>query len=318
MPYKFFVFGGNSVYSKVVNSDLINNSEVYYYTGLQNRVLNNLLTAHYGYKVNKKFLLPFKGIWYKAIMPKCREIATGQKYFIFAEACNLSYYDPFLRRIKKEYPDAKLIFRFSNPPEETNQARLAPVRKYYDAVTTFCRDWLQDGWILAKGGYSKIAIEENDLPQSDLFFVGAAKDRLNLLLNIYEKATVLGLKCDFYITQVPEYKQVHRPGIVYNKYLDYIEVLQHVKKTSCILEVLKCGYSYTSIRTYEAITYGKKLLTTNQQLSESRYYNADNMHSITTEEDIRKEWFDEPFKPYNIDASDYSPNRFLEFISREV
>jgi hypothetical protein len=317
MAYKYFVFGGMSSYLKAISADYHNNPEVYVYNENENRFKRLLLRAHYSYRLNKIVRLPFKQLWYKTIMPAKHKINPRRKIFIFSESSQLSYSAALLKKTKKLYPDSILCFTFANPPNETNLSRLSYVRPFFNYVITFSQSFAKDDWVFyGNGRYSKNDIPKNNLPNTDIFFIGKNKGRLPLLLDIYDRMSELGLTCDFYITDVDTSELLPREGIVYNKYLDYLDVLKHIDKTKCVLEVLEGSYSYESLRTFEALTYGKRLITTNLAIEKSPYYMATNMHPISNASEIQKEWFSLPIEPYNIDISSFSPLRFLEFIKK--
>lgn len=56
-------------------------------------------------------------------------------------------------------------------------------------------------------------IDQDDLDNSDVFFVGANKGRLRLLLSIYDKLSNAGLKCDFFICGVEKKIKYFEKGL---------------------------------------------------------------------------------------------------------
>lgn len=311
MSIKYCIFGSDSVYWNICFADFKKNPEAFVFGGFKNNIGNKLYKLHFSNKLNKVISLPLKSIWYKKVLPT--SFADGKVYFIFYEACHLSYSTDFLGYLKKKFPGAKCIYSFSNPPSDFNTSRLSKVRKYYDLVVTFSRDYLRENWVSWENGmYSKVEIPESNFPKSDLFFVGADKGRFDMLLSIYDRLENIGINCNFYITHVPGEKQVERKGIVYDHYLKYSECLELIKNTKCILEILEGNYS--SLRTFEAITYNKKLISTNKLLAQSKYYVPDNMRIIQDVNDIDSNWICVQPIDYRIDSTDYSPNRFLDYI----
>lgn len=316
MAYKFIIYGSDSAYWKAVHEDYFLNPETYVFGGSNSSIANKLFKLHFCWSLNKKRELPLKRNWFKWLLPPHEVISTDKLFFICYEASHVSYSQSFLSYIKSVYDNAKICFVFSNPPNDYNMAKLDVVRKYYDIVITYSQDFLKDGWALwDRGSYSKINISSADFGSSDLFFVGSNKGRLNLLVQIYDVIESMGFICDFHIMDVPQKEQIIRPHITYNHYIDYLEVLQRVKKSKCILETLEKGNNYASLRTFEAITYGKKLITTNVHLEESPYYLPDNMLVIRSLEDITREWLAHAVSSYNVDINLFSPVRFLEFLS---
>ena len=92
------------------------------------------------------------------------------------------------------------------------------------------------------------------------------------MLSIYDRVTQLGLKCDFYVTEVEKDKQVAREGIIYNQRMPYRDVLKHVNQTKCILEILEDNENYFSLRTFEALAFRKKLITASPNILKADFY----------------------------------------------
>lgn len=319
MVYKYFVFMGKSSYEKAIFADYYKNAKVYLFSEPDNFIKRLLFTIHFSYKINKFLNLPFKDSWLNKVMPKSEMISNERKIFIFHESSPLAYCEPLLRKIKKSFLKSVLCYKFSNPPNDKNLLRLSVVKNLYNYVITFNDFFVKENWIVYDTGiYTRNEIPKNDVPRSDLFFIGKNKGRLFLLLQIYDKMLEFGLKCDFYITDVKNSDVVLKRGIVYNKNLDYFDVLKHIEKTTCILEVLEGNFSYQSIRTFEALAYGKRLITTSSGIEKSPHYLSDNMHSIVNASEIKKEWFALPIEPYSINLHAISPNRFLEFIENKA
>ena len=208
------------------------------------------------------------------------------------------------------------LFVFSNPCSEYNLCKLERVKEFYDHIITFNEaDSQKYGFeVVDIHGYSKNQVPDNaSIKESDLFFVGADKGRLPLLLDIYDRCRELNLVCDFYIVGVDSDKQQEKDGIVYNHYLSYMEVLQHVKKTNCVLEILEGDCNYSSIRTTEALVYDKKLITTSNVVKNASYYSPSQILCIENINDINLDFFKMAIsKKYQVE--DFSPNNGLKQI----
>jgi hypothetical protein len=136
-------------------------------------------------------------------------------------------------------------------------------------------------------------------------------NRLPCLLSIYDRLTQLGLKCNFLITGVPPGKQIAREGIIYSKWMPYREVLQHVSHTKCILEILEDRNNYSSLRTFEALVFGKKLITANAGILRDPFYSPSQILYIESAKDITKEFFETPVVN-NYDIAALSPDAKLK------
>ncbi|MCM1059371.1 MAG: hypothetical protein NC452_03660 [Eubacterium sp.] len=113
---------------------------------------------------------------------------------------------------------------------------------------------------------------DEDIPESDVFFVGLNKNRLDKLLKVYEICTQKGLKCDFYISDVGNDKMKYADKIVYNKRISYEEVLKRCKKTKCIVNLIQTGAEGITLRDQEAIGMNKCLITDNPAILDSDFY----------------------------------------------
>ena len=135
---------------------------------------------------------------------------------------------------------------------------------------------------------SKIDIDiDKDYPLSDVFFAGRAKNRLQKILTAYDKITEAGLKCDFYVTNVPEKERVYRQGIVYaDEFMPYIDMLYKSVNSRCMLDINQDGaVGYTS-RFLEAVMYNKKLIVDNPTVLKSKYYNPQYIQYVESMDNI--------------------------------
>ena len=103
-----------------------------------------------------------------------------------------------------------------------------------------------------------------------------------------------GLKCDFHVIGVPESEQKYSDVIHYNNWISYDDVLQHVKNTKCVLEILPFGQHYSSLRVGEALWYHKKLLTTNIEAPQEWFYRPEFVQCFTEAQDIDIEFLTKP------------------------
>jgi hypothetical protein len=150
--------------------------------------------------------------------------------------------------------------------------------------------------------------------ESDCFFIGSSKGRLEVLQEIHRRVTAAGGKAEFYITNVDKKDQIE-PGIHYNKRLPYSVVLANDMASNCIVEVIAGNQVGQTLRAEEAIIGNKKLLTNNVYMKENPYYKSGfiRIFSEICDEDIdfimRKEDVE-----YNY-QDDYSPILLIDHIN---
>lgn len=317
---KFVVFMNNDGYGKyTVEAARKAGASV---PRFHNKLRKRLCEIHNTWMLNRIIDLPFKRIWYKECFDEDTVNIYDEIYFIFFESFAMSYSRTYLRYLKKKFINSKIIFWFTNPVGyKYNKERFGSVKKLYDSVVTFnekdavdnkflyCSDWI----------YRLPSVQPLPNTKTDVFFVGSDKGRLEILIDIYKKLTESDLKCEFYITDVPEEKQRYKNEIKYNHRLSYEEVLQHAMSSKCILEVLQDEQNYCSIRTIEAIQLKKKLLTTNKHIYKQRYYRPEIIQVIQDVSNININFFhfsvDENFYD-DLDIGDF--NYVADFLVKNI
>jgi hypothetical protein len=94
--------------------------------------------------------------------------------------------------------------------------------------------------------------------------------------------------------------------------MPYLKVLQYVKKTKCILEILQKETESETLRVFEAIFFDKKLITSNKNIRNRGYYDPQKIFCYEKTEELDPAFvnngtdilyddkFREQFKPYNM------------------
>lgn len=250
-----------------------------------NGLMGKLFRIHNSWRLNKAHELPFKGVWFDKVLNE--KMLPGQEphLFLFYESFHLSYSATYLDHLRRHFPKAKFCFLFSNPVNSYNKTKVDSVKSFYDTVVTFSK---KDA---VENKYQYYSCLPFSLPKevepheisSDVFFVGSNKGRLDTIISLYEELSDAGLKCDFYVTGVESKDQCYSNEINYNQRISYDEALKHVKSSKCVVEILQNRNQYCSIRTAEAMHFGKKLLTTNEQVIFEQFYVPSLVHVIGSE-----------------------------------
>uniref|UniRef100_I5AW50 Glycosyltransferase n=1 Tax=Eubacterium cellulosolvens (strain ATCC 43171 / JCM 9499 / 6) TaxID=633697 RepID=I5AW50_EUBC6 len=140
----------------------------------------------------------------------------------------------------------------------------------------------------------------------DICFIGRAKDRLNKIINLFEYFEKNKLKCDFYIFDVPPDELLYPEKICYNTYLDYKDVIRHIKSSKCVLEVMQGEAVSPSTRFAEALIYNKSLLT------DCNSKEIKSVPNVFYFDEIEKIEIDELLREYN-----YTNNYWIDYFSIE-
>lgn len=268
-------------YYKVEYNDILDNQQVifinehYQPSNCLGKVLYRL---HHSRKLNNFVQLPFKRFWFPRY---------GQWYFsndnpicfLFdGRYMQFDYYREYASYLKSKYLHSRCVCfyydRMSTYNDIITHRRILPEQlKQIDLHLSYSMNDASKYHVLYYPTvYSNVAVPPSNLSESDVYFVGKAKDRYNRILAIYEQLTQKGYSCDFHITEVPHEKQIHKKGITYNQPMTYMQNLQHVVKSKYLLELMASEADGCSFRTWEAIRFNKILLTNNRSLLRTPFY----------------------------------------------
>lgn len=268
-----------------------------------------LFRIHNAEPLNRYFELPFKSFWFSNVVDESGLGREDHIFFVLYESFRMTYSRKLLSHYKNKYKNSTFLYLFTNPANHYNLGRLSKIRDLIDVIVSMNLEDAQ------KYGFKYMPEEflfkypdfnYKDI-RSDLFFVGANKGRLPLLIQIFEQIQKQGGVCDFWITDVPYEEQQYAEVIHYNQKLSYEEVLSHGAHSRSILEVLQDGKSYASIRTLEALHYHKKLLTMNKTIKDQWYYNPNIIYCFNSPEEISVSYIRKsvPDSEYNIEIGTY-------------
>lgn len=224
----------------------------------------------------------------------------------------------FIRYLKKTYPQGKIIMALRD---------LVKTKWFYKELQT---TGLIDKWMSYDHGdcekygmtyfsefESKIKIlEKSNVPKSDVFFTGRAKQRLPVLVECYDYLTSMGLKCLFIILDAPEDQKVFRDGIKYtNTYMSYRRMLEYSICSKCLLDINQEGATGYTSRFLEAVIYNKLLLTNTSGISEHPLYDKRYIKEFKNIKEVEPTFFECSEVEYNYN-NEFSPLYFLEKVKR--
>lgn len=315
---KYVVFRKKASYGWVMNLELKNHTDVLLDRKIQNHFLYKINDFCTSAKVNNYFRIPFQFVWYNYYLDEKQLNSEDEIIFMFEEGSRPYLIEDYLKYLKKKYPRCHLVFFPYNSAFSYSNDRIVFFEKNYDYIVTSERkDHEERGWLYYAGVYSKLPeLSLAQIKESDVFFVGSNKGRLQMLYAIYEKLSAIGLKCDFYITNVATDEIRDYSGIHFNQWLDYKEVIEKACKTNCLLEVLQKGQDGITYRQVEAVTYGIKLLTNYMNISKEHYYNPKQMSIFRSVDDIDIDFVKMKYEttafPYDGSLSPYKRIQWLD------
>lgn len=265
-------------YSQICLSKYLMLKNNYLYEGMGASFFENKIQKlHCCESVNKYIDLPAKSIWFRNFS-ELNLNTQNNICFIFSKSQSwlLHYKDGmYIRQLKKNYPNSKIILYLWDLISTYYEFDISFFKKNCDAIFTYdSGDAKQYSLIYCPLPYSSIIVTDNpQIKEMDIYFCGAAKNRLQDLYHIYDLLCERNLRCCFRITGVPKKQQRMEKGIIYNKPISYYENLQYVQKAGCLLDVIQKNSNGETLRVKEAIAYRKKLLTNNSQIKFRNFYN---------------------------------------------
>lgn len=313
---RFIYFSRENQFVEILLSDLRTSKDVKIVDARlkgSNIILKAFRKMHLSMNINQVVNLPGKQIWLKEGFP---ELDPEEKYcLLFIDSVPMALDFSFLKKLR-ENSNGNIIFVlfFLNPVklfEKRSNHDLSNLT--FDYIFTYdFSDADKYGYIYQPAPYS--IIQHVHVPvDKDLYLTCWNKGRISFLHDIYNLARNNGVSLKFRITGVEE-KDQKFDEIFYNQRIEYEKVIDELSQCNCILDVLSPGHTGVSVRYYEAICYGKKLLTNNASIVDLPFYNKDYMRYFEKPEDIDWSWVRERVPiDYHYDGR-YSPLFLLERI----
>ena len=284
-------------------------------------LLHKLHKLHWSAKLNRKINLPFKKLWFKRMTkgnfqddkPVCFILYGGQYAIRDPRLCDY---------IKSLNPQNKIAVHYRDLLK--NDAKhLDMLKSKTDFIYTYDRGEAEKFGLCHYESHIYSQIGDVTCPEEfdyDLYFVGYPKDRLELLYKIHDTVSSKGIRCCFKLVGVaPEHKK-DSSGLIYlDNPIPYKQVVSDISKTRCILEIVQENSTGATMRTLEAVTYKRKLITNRKDLAKSSLFAPAQISQIDDPSDIDIEFLRSaiPYKELK-DASSFSPLRELEFVEQHL
>ena len=322
MKYNYVYLGSNSDFTRISFGDLEKVDWAKYFCkriDTNSKVLTKLYQLHTSPKTNRFFRLPGQGIWNKMLF---RQTFPEDKPICFVFYPRSRWLqNGAIEYLRKKYPDCKIALIFQDLVRYSYPQGLEEMLKKVDIALSFDHaDAEMHGMDYYPLVYSPYDVPEDDLiEESDVYFVGKAKDRLPQILAAYEKLRDAGLKCEFYITGVAPEEQKYADEIHYCGQMSYVENLKRVKKTKCLLEIMQGGGHGYTLRACEAIMYDKKMITDNPEISSAPFFAPELISVFSGAEDINPSFVTaEPTEADYGWKENLSPLKLLEYIDERI
>lgn len=260
-----FLYAAQDFMHYMIGDELYNHPQVRIYKYAFNGPswMQKLYHIHTAYSINEIKELPFKQVWYKRRynqyfnndLPIC---------FIYLGGNMLRFDGGFTDYVRKRDPRNKIVMLHWDLISKKIRYDYSIIKNKVDLAVTYDKREAEKYHIhyFQETPYSKIleAPEWVEIKQ-DVYFLGAAKDRLDKLYDVFYYLKSRGVVCKFMIAGVPSEKQIVEEGIDYIKSISYRENIQNVIASKCVLEIVQEGSNDITLRAKEAIAYEKRLIT---------------------------------------------------------
>ena len=186
-------------------------------------ILFYLLRICYSIKLNKFMPVHLGKVWNFLILDANSKECAAQSdavCFIFDGSAYRLVQSGFHRYLRRKYGHCKLVFDLDGKVDiffrEYPSFSVERLKRDFDLVLSYNPydvehyNLLQARMRLVDYNILKF---EGKYKKTDAFFVGAAKDRLDKIIHVYEQLSNAGLVCDFHITDVPQEKQKYTDKI---------------------------------------------------------------------------------------------------------
>lgn len=265
----------------------------------------------------EKYHFPFKNLWYPFFFkPGFKE----DKPYCFIVASRWLPID-YVRYLKRKYPDCRLVRLYRDLMRvemeikgysEEEAARLYDLRFSYDPEEAEAYSIEQ-----LTGPASKIEVLRTDKALCDVFFCGSAKKRLPKIVEAYDRLSEAGLECHFIVAFSEPSERVERPGIEYrDTYLNYTDILHWTVNSRCLLEINQDGASGVTPRFLEAVMYDRLLITDNEKVRSSKYYDPKYIHVVSGMSEINPGFVKGAEKADFKYSGEFSPVELINRIDR--
>lgn len=209
------------------------------------------------------YILIFKYIFDKTIKHNLTYSADDEYVFIINARVYEKYGSFLVRYLRGNYASCKVVIYLTDLIH-TMRFSMDDARREFDVVCSFDKKEAEKNnlhFILEPFSMRYIdRIPKIKKPQFDVTFVGSAKNRYDLIVQIYKKLSAMGLKCDFYVVGVKKGDRRKVEGIHYRG-LSFEDLLRHVANSKCVLEIMQDGGYSATTRYAEAMLLNRNLLT---------------------------------------------------------
>lgn len=290
LKYNFvFFFVGSDYWKALIGKDN-DHKHVYEWTLNDNCLINIINHIFWSNSINTKHEVKLKKLFFKKMykqnfksdLPLCFVYLGGNSIRFDSGWCD------YVR--KRDRRNRQVIFHGDLISKKIH-FDYDLIRKKVDLCATYDPDEAKEYGIAYINELNyELPIERRKINKHeyDVYFVANIKDRYDTIMGIYYYLVNNGVKCKFVLVGVPKEKQVELNGIEYSDGITYKENLENVIKSKCILDIIQGNSSGATLRTKEALAYGRRLITNCKNI-ENKWFNKGQLLSFNKACDINVE-----------------------------
>lgn len=325
LEYKFVVC--NSIiggYYDFGYKDFQGNDSVAYFPtrlfGQKNLLSKLLIRLTFSRKINRIVKEPFKKYTYKHLFP--HGFGKDDRIcYIFFGGTEEIFQSSYMKYLRYTYPKLKTVLYMQDIVERSYYLDINRCKNNFDLLVSYDKgDCQRYGMLYYPTPMSYYELDVKDENKFDLYYCGKAKTRYELIYQIYDKANSLGLKCDFYLYDLPKCAP-RKEGINYpTKYVSYEDNLKRTRMSKCVVDIMQENADGFTPRVWDSIINDRHLLSDNALLPESHFYKPEAMHSVKSFLNTKSYpgWIDSTISYSTEFKKQLSPNNFLRFVERNL
>lgn len=147
--------------------------------------------------------------------------------------------------------------------------------------------------------YRRTALSQPPEGKPRVFFVGYEKGREGALAELISALDAEGIEMDINVIRHKRFDGTERHPAIVSRLLDdvipYDEVLRRIAGATAIIDMVQPGQRGITLRSLEALFYGKKLITNNPSVRNQPFYRIENVYLIREDPRRLSDFLTEPY-----------------------
>lgn len=209
-----------------------------------------------------------------------------------------------LKLLITRYPNKKYYFWYWNPVSSSVNPKLVPSGVSISTFDPIDAQNYSINYVESFAVQDIIDSTDTDYIDSDVYFIGADKNRANQILDFVELSKELNVNFKYNLikdkSSKPKYKQLYSPKLTYS------EAISCTKQSRCILDITQNNQAGLSQRFFESIILNKKIITTNTNVVLSKLYDPRRIFILGKDNiETLRQFISDPIPPLNTNILEY-------------